>query len=104
MRARLPYSTLRPIRTPALSTRRAFTAGPQLLLKEDADRDGHDVEQKKNEQLEKQEKGEGHWHEELASHGESNIAADKEKVNDHDSHMDKLQNETAKKGEDGKLE
>jgi hypothetical protein len=74
-----------------------------MYIKEDADRTPEQVEQKKQEQLEKQKRGEGHWHEELASHGESNIAADRENVKDHDEHMSKLQQETKKKGEKGEL-
>ena len=54
--------------------------------------------------MKKQEKGEGHWHEELASSSESHVAADKENVQDHDSHISKLQQETKKKGEKGDLE
>ena len=38
-----------------------------------------------------------------ASEGESNIAADKQQVKDHDEHMEELQKETAKKGEQGKI-
>jgi hypothetical protein len=73
------------------------------MLKEDADRSPEQIEQKKQEQLDKQKKGEGHWHEELASSGESNIAADREEVHDHDEHMEDLQKETAKKGEKGEM-
>jgi predicted secreted protein len=73
------------------------------MLKEGADRSAEQIEKTKQEQIRKQQKGEGHWHEELASQGESNIAADKEKVHDHDSHMRKLQEETKKKGEKGEL-
>lgn len=74
-----------------------------MFIKEDADRSPEQIEKKKQEQLKKQEKGKGEWHEELASHGESNIAADKEHVKDHDEHMSKLQEETKKKGEKGEL-
>ena len=47
--------------------------------------------------------GKGQWHEELGSASESNVAADREEVSDHDSHMSKLQQETKKKGEKGEL-
>lgn len=47
--------------------------------------------------------GEGHWHEELGSASESHIAADREHVEDHDHHIGKLQEETKRKGKDGKL-
>ena len=47
--------------------------------------------------------GKGQWHEELGSASESNVAADREEVSDHDSQMSKLQQETKKKGEKGEL-
>ena len=75
-----------------------MTTTPILRIKEDADRSPEEIEKKKQEQLKKQERGEGHWHESLASHGESNIAADKEKVHDHDSHIDKLQEQNQEEG------
>jgi hypothetical protein len=74
-----------------------------MFLKEDADRSPEQIEKKKQEQLKKQEKGGGEWHESLASSSESHIAADKEHVNDHDDHMSKLQEETKKKGEKGEI-
>lgn len=101
---RVPTSYLRPARTFSIPTRRALSTTPHMFIKEDADRSPEQIEKKKEEQLKKQEKGEGHWHEELASSGESNIAADRENVQDHDSHMSDLQQQTAKKGEKGDLE
>ena len=93
-------------RTPFISTRpavrqliRTFNSAQHLRLKEDGDRSPQEIENLKQEQLKKQEKGEGHWHEGLASGGESNIAADKEKVHDHDEHMEDLQKETAQQHE-----
>ena len=62
-----------------------------------------ELEKKKQEQLQEQKEGKGRWREDLASSGESNIAADKQKVNDHDSHIKELQKEGAKKGEKGEL-
>ncbi|QDS72241.1 hypothetical protein FKW77_005729 [Venturia effusa] len=55
------------------------------------------------EQLDKQKRGEGHWHEELASAGESNIKADKEKVEDHDEHIEDLQKQTEQAANKGKM-
>lgn len=81
---------------------RLFSAVPRLAIKEDAgERDGHELDAKKHEQIEKQKQGKGHWHEELASAGEASIAADKDahKVQDHDDHMEDLQKETAGKHE-----
>lgn len=89
----------------SLSTvpRRTLTTTPRLFIKEDANRSPEQVERAKQDQLKEQEQGKGRWREDLASAGESNIAADKEKVHDHDSHMKDLQKETAKKGESGDI-
>lgn len=88
--------------TPGLYSRN-FSTTPRAFLNEVGNRSGEQLEQKKQEQLKKQEKGEGHWHEELASQSEAKIAADKDHVQDHDKHMSDLQKETAKKGEKGDL-
>jgi len=89
-----PYRPL-PIRSATFST------SPRSFLKEDADRSPEEVDAKKHEQIQKQKEGKGHWHEELASAGEASIAADKDahKVEDHDSHMEDLQKQTAGKAE-----
>ena len=99
--------TPRPSRTliqPQLCTltRSLHTTQP-LSLKEDADRHPSEVEQKKQEQIDKQKRGEGHWHEELASSGESNVKADREEVQDHDEHIEDLQRDTERKGQKGEL-
>ncbi|KAF2438057.1 hypothetical protein P171DRAFT_437145, partial [Karstenula rhodostoma CBS 690.94] len=94
MPLRVPTARL----TPRLY-RRTFSTTPRAFLNEVGNRSGEQLEQKKQEQLKKQEKGEGHWHEELASQSEAKMAADKEHVEDHDKHM----GETAKKGEKGEL-
>jgi len=80
---------------------RPFSARPVLLIKEDAERSGEEIDQKKHEQIDKQKKGEGHWHEELASGSESSISADRgsHKIDDHEDHMEDLQKETAGKAE-----
>lgn len=104
MPLRVPVSLHRPSPVVVSSTRRFLSATPARRIKEDADRSPDQIEKKKQESLKKQEKGEGHWHEELASRGESNITADKEKVHDHESHMEKLQEQTKKKGERGDLD
>ncbi|KAI4950212.1 hypothetical protein J4E91_004868 [Alternaria rosae] len=83
--------------------RRTFLSTPTLRIKEDATRTPEQVESAKQEQLKEQEKGEGRWREDLASHGESNIAADKQQVHDHDQHMKELQQEGKKKGEKGEM-
>jgi hypothetical protein len=83
--------------------RRTLSTTPRLYIKEDANRSPEQLEQAKQEQLQEQKEGKGRWREDLASHGESNIAADKENVNDHGKHMADLQKEGAKKGEKGEL-
>ncbi|TKA73737.1 hypothetical protein B0A55_05451 [Friedmanniomyces simplex] len=79
---------------------RPFTSASSLRLKEDGNRTPEELDAKKHEQLEKQKKGEGHWHEDLASSSESHVAADKEEVHDHGEHMEELQKETAGKQEE----
>lgn len=101
-----PKAILRPWHSTQPSTvwsRRLLTTTAPRYLKEDADRSGEEVERKKQEQVDKQKRGEGHWHEELASQGESNIAADKQEVKNHDDHIGKLQEETKEKGDKGEI-
>lgn len=100
MSSRTLLTTLRNLTTPA---RRTFTTARRMQIKEDADRTPEQVEKAKQEQLKEQKQGQGRWREDLASHGESNIAADKQKVNDHQSHIEDLKKETAKKGEKGEI-
>ncbi|OAK96619.1 hypothetical protein IQ06DRAFT_296651 [Phaeosphaeriaceae sp. SRC1lsM3a] len=97
--------TMRPLaqRTTPLLAQRTLTTTPSLRIKEDANRTPEQVEKAKQEQLQEQKEGKGRWREDLASHGESNIAADKESVGDHDSHMKELQKEGKRKGEKGEL-
>ncbi|EMD88763.1 hypothetical protein COCC4DRAFT_32010 [Bipolaris maydis ATCC 48331] len=56
-------------------------------IKEDADRSSDQIEQAKQDQLKEQKQGQGRWREDLASSGESNIAADRQQVDNHDAHM-----------------
>ncbi|KAF3042708.1 hypothetical protein E8E12_008624 [Didymella heteroderae] len=104
MAPRALISAFRPI-TSSFSpiTRRALSTTPRMAIKEDGNRTPEELEQKKQEQLKEQKEGKGRWREDLASSGESNIAADKQKVNDHDSHIKELQQEGKKKGEKGEL-
>ena len=74
---------------------RPFSQAQQLRLKEDANRSPEELERIKKEQLEQQKQGKGQWNEELASSSESHVAADKQKVNDHQQHLSDLQKETA---------
>ncbi|KAK0942059.1 hypothetical protein LTR29_006478 [Friedmanniomyces endolithicus] len=96
----IPFPLVNPTLTPALSlSRRPFTALPRLLLKEDSTRTPEELDAKKHEQLDKQKKGENTWDEGLASSSESQIAADKEEVQDHGKHMEELQKQTAGESE-----
>jgi hypothetical protein len=74
-----------------------------MFLKEDENRSPEELESKKQEHLDKQKRGDGHWEEKLGSQSEANVTADNEHVQDHDDHMSKLQEETSKKGEEGKI-
>lgn len=97
-------SATRSLRTPmTLSTRRAFTTTPRMAIKEDANRSPEEIEQAKQDQLKEQQQGQGRWREDLASSGESNIAADRQQVSDHQAHMKELQQEGKKKGEKGEM-
>jgi hypothetical protein len=97
LRGQLP---LRAGQTPQI---RLFCFTPIRSLKEDGDRSPQELEDKKQEQISKQKRGEGEWHESLASSGESNVKADQEKVHDHEDHMENLQEKTANKAEKGKI-
>ncbi|KAJ8114594.1 hypothetical protein OPT61_g3560 [Boeremia exigua] len=102
MAPRALISAFRPI-TSAISpvARRTLSTTPRMAIKEDGNRTPEELEQKKQEQLKEQQQGKGRWREDLASSGESNIAADKQKVSDHGSHIKELQEEGKKKGEKG---
>lgn len=88
-------ATFRTVAAP--STARSFSQAQKLSLKEDAARSPEETDRVKQEQLQKQKEGKGHWHEELASQSESHVAADREKVSDHKQHLSDLQKETAQK-------
>lgn len=104
MTARARLSVLRPFSGSHFqTTRRTFATSSRFLIKEDADRSPEQLENAKQEQLREQREGQGRWREDLASHGESNIAADKEKVHNHEAHMEQLQQDTKKKGEKGQI-
>jgi len=82
---------------------RSFATTPFRQLKEDAQRSGEEIEAKKREQLKKQDRGDGHWHEELGSQSESHVKADRENIDDHDEHIEDLQDQTEKAGKEGKI-
>jgi hypothetical protein len=82
---------------------RLFQTSSALYLKEDAHRSPSELEGKKRESLNKQERGQGEWDKDLASKGEENVKADRQDVDDHGEHIEELQKEGAKKAEKGDL-
>ena len=102
-RYHIRIQTLQNLRLFSPLTRRTFSNGPRLLLKEDKAHDPDHIESVKQSQLKKQERGAGHWHEELASSGESNVKADKEEVGNHEEHIEDLQKHTKGKAEKGEI-
>ncbi|KAF2123845.1 hypothetical protein P153DRAFT_303226 [Dothidotthia symphoricarpi CBS 119687] len=83
--------------------RRTFWTTPALRIKEDGNRSPEELEKAKQDQLQEQKEGKGRWKEELASSGESNIAADKHEVDDHGSHIKELQKEGKEMGDKGQI-
>ncbi|KAF2201910.1 hypothetical protein GQ43DRAFT_370266 [Delitschia confertaspora ATCC 74209] len=88
------------LRAPITFSSRPLSITARVYLKETGDRSPEELEAKKQEQLRKQEKGEGEWHESLGSNSEAHIKADRQDVKDHDAHMEKLQKEGEKMGEE----
>jgi len=78
----------------SVSVRR--TAGKEDALHEDAQGRSDEVEHHKQDQLQKQKEGKGHWKDELASNSESIIKADRGEVEASDETIKKLQDESAK--------
>ncbi|KAF2279476.1 uncharacterized protein EI97DRAFT_371523 [Westerdykella ornata] len=87
---RTPFLTQRA----ALHRSSALWAGKETRLNTDVS--GQDLENKKEEHLDKQKKGEGHWTEELASDSESIVKADRGEIDASEDTMKKLQDETKK--------
>lgn len=77
------------------SSSRLFSSSQPLSLREDKAQEPQEIEKAKQEQLQ-----DGKRKQELESASETGVRADREKVSDHDSHMEKLQEETAKKHEE----
>lgn len=85
--ARPTFQTATPIRT--------FSYAQRLRLKEDHDHSPEEAEQHKQESMKNPE-----GHRGVKSSSEEHIGADREKVHDHDDHMEDLQKETAQKHEE----
>ncbi|KAL8902711.1 MAG: hypothetical protein Q9207_004443 [Kuettlingeria erythrocarpa] len=58
------------------------------------------IEKHKDDQLKKQQDGKGHWKKELASNSESAVKADRDEVPDVDEDISKLQEQTARMGQE----
>ncbi|KAH8803936.1 hypothetical protein F5882DRAFT_392635 [Hyaloscypha sp. PMI_1271] len=90
----------RPVIASRVMPSRAFTSSSTRSLKED-DRHSPDLaeenERHKQDQLQKQKDGKGHWKPELASNSEEAVAADRQ-AGDHT--MEELQKKTAKHAEE----
>lgn len=84
-----PRQLLRP-QAPA----RPLSYSRPLALREDQEQSPQEIEKAKQDQL----KG-GKKSQDLESSSETVVKAEQEKVSDHDSHMEKLQKETAKQSE-----
>ncbi|QIX01430.1 hypothetical protein AMS68_006947 [Peltaster fructicola] len=82
----------------SVAQQRCFTVTAQRPVRHTG-QSPEEVEKSKQEQLKKQEQGKGEWHEDLASSSETHVKADREEVKDHDDHIEKLQDETAKQAE-----
>ncbi|PMD27527.1 hypothetical protein NA56DRAFT_560704 [Hyaloscypha hepaticicola] len=90
----------RPVIARQVVPSRAFTVSSVRALKED-DRHNEDQaehnERHKQDQLQKQKEGKGHWKPELASNSEEAVAADRQ-AGDHS--VEELQKKTAKHAEE----
>jgi len=66
------------------------------MSESDRDRDNlhEEIEHHKNDGLQKQKDGKGHWKGELASNSEASIKADREEIDASQESIEKLQKET----------
>lgn len=90
-----PFFRVAPRKSVTIS--RPFTTARQFRLKEDKERDPEEAEQAKQEAMNKTTEGS---HRGVASSSEEDVGADREKVRDHDKHMEELQKQTAQKSEE----
>jgi len=97
----LTRSTFRPLSAlrvpPAICARGLHATSFTAALNEtDRDRDNlhEEIDHHKNDQLQKQKDGKGHWKGELASQSEAAIKADREEINASEETISKLQKET----------
>ncbi|KAL8713030.1 MAG: hypothetical protein Q9220_002890 [cf. Caloplaca sp. 1 TL-2023] len=86
--------------TPANNIR-CFHASIRRAALSESDHSEHDhedrkakIDEHKDDQLQKQKDGKGHWKKELSSNSESAVKADREEVDDVEEDIDKLQKQT----------
>ncbi|MCJ1472335.1 hypothetical protein MMC13_000982 [Lambiella insularis] len=104
----LTRSAIRPLSklrlSPALAARSLHATSFRPALSEAdrlfgvTDRDGlhEEIDSHKDDSLNKQKDGKGHWKGELASQSEAALKADREEIEASDESIDKLQKETEK--------
>ncbi|GAB7338731.1 hypothetical protein MBLNU457_5445t1 [Dothideomycetes sp. NU457] len=84
--------TAAPVR--GFRTASVLNAGKESTLGQDGR--AEEADRIKNEQVQKQREGKGHWHEEIASDSESIVKADRGEISADADTIKKLQDETAK--------
>jgi len=87
----------RVIARPAVYSRAFTNTSVRALKEDDRDNPAADNERHKQDLLEKQKSGKGHWKPELASNSEEAVAADRQ-AGDHS--VEELQKKTAKHAEE----
>lgn len=96
-----------PLRLTPISTRPFHITSARSALSE-SDHGGHqdtedrkaNIDHHKDDQLNKQKDGKGHWKKELGSNSESAIKADREEITDAEHDIEGLQKETSQAMED----
>ncbi|KAF7845825.1 hypothetical protein BT93_L0437 [Corymbia citriodora subsp. variegata] len=73
---------------------RVLAVGKESALHEEGR--AEEVDKVKNEQIQKQKEGKGHWHEELSSDSESIVKADRGEINASNDTIAQLQEESKK--------
>ncbi|MCJ1484790.1 hypothetical protein MMC06_004963 [Schaereria dolodes] len=93
-----PLSNLNASRSLAINASRPFhlSSARAALSENDRHREDvhHEIDHHKNDQLEKQKQGKGHWKKELASQSEASIKADRGEIDASEDSIKDLQKET----------
>ncbi|KAL9103141.1 MAG: hypothetical protein Q9163_001785 [Psora crenata] len=89
------------LRLSLTATRRPFHSTLRLSALSESDHSVADdvrkkaIDEHKNDQIEKQKEGKGHWKRELGSNSETAIKADREEITDAEQDISALQKETS---------